>query len=68
MAKNIQQEKKDVINRTNYTIIAIMFVCLIAQIIALYFNLHNIFRVFGYLFGLFTGVGLGFILGAKVLL
>lgn len=68
MAKNVQQDKKDVINRTNYIIISIMFICLIAQVIALYFDLHNIFRVFGYLFGLFTGVGLGFILGAKVLL
>lgn len=68
MVKDVKQEKKDIVNRTNYIIIAIMFVCLIVQVIALYFDLHNIFRIFEYLFGLFLGVGLGFILGARVLL
>lgn len=68
MAKETKQDKKDMINKTNYIIIVIMFVCLIAQVIALYFDLHNIFRVFEYLFGLFLGVALGFILGARVLL
>lgn len=68
MAKETKQDKKDIINKTNYIIIFIMFICLIVQVIALYFDLHNIFRVFEYLFGLFLGVALGFILGARVLL
>lgn len=68
MVKKVSElEKKDKINRINYIIIFIMFVCLIIQVISLYFDLNNVFRVFEYLFGLFLGVSLGFILGVRVL-
>lgn len=45
--------------RLNLIITISMFVCLIGQIIALYFNINIVFEIFVYLFALFIGMRIG---------
>lgn len=66
MAKNnTELEKKT--RRAQICITIIMFLCLIAQVITLYFYMENIFYVFLYLFGYIFGVLGGFVIGSKVI-
>lgn len=68
MAKNekiLESNKK--VRHIQFITVIILFLCLIGQVIALYFDMNNIFYVLEYLFGFVFGIVCGFIIGIKVI-
>ena len=65
MVKN--QKENKYLDILAYSVVSLMFLALIGQIIGLHCNMPLASTIFEYLFGVFTGAGLGIYLTVRVI-